>query len=153
MAKTSAGLLMFRKHDGTVEVLLVHPGGPFWTKKDEGAWSIPKGEYSQSEDPLKAAKREFNEETGFTAEGDFKPLEPVVQPSGKKVTAWAVEGDCDPAKCKSNSFSMEWPPHSGNQQQFPEIDRAEWFTIEQAKKKILKGQLPLLEQLEVIIKS
>ncbi len=122
-------------------------------KKDEGSWSIPKGEYSVEEDPLEAAKREFNEETGFVAKGNFKPLEPVVQPGGKKVTAWAFEGDCDPANCKSNTFAMEWPPHSGTQQQFPEIDRAEWFAIEQAKKKILKGQIPLLEQLERIIKS
>jgi predicted NUDIX family NTP pyrophosphohydrolase len=151
MAKRSTGLLMFRERGEQVEVFLVHPGGPFWAKKDEGAWSIPKGEYSPEEDPLEAAKREFKEETGLTAEGDFKSLKPVVQPSGKEVTAWAFEGDCDPAKCKSNTFSIEWPPHSGKQQEFPEIDRAGWFTIEEAKKKILKGQIPLLEELEQIL--
>lgn len=129
-------------------MLLVHPGGPFWAKKDEGAWSIPKGEYSAEEEPLEAAKREFKEETGLNAEGDFKPLKPVIQPSGKEVTAWAFEGDCDPAECKSNTFSMEWPPHSGRQQEFPEADLAGWFTLEEAKKKILKGQIPLLEELE-----
>jgi predicted NUDIX family NTP pyrophosphohydrolase len=169
MPKRSAGLLMYRYREGKVEVLLVHPGGPYWIKKDVGAWSIPKGEYSPEEDPLEAAKREFKEETGFTpvarpswpcyhglearATGDFRPLKPVVQPSGKEVTAWAFEGDCDPAKCKSNTFSMEWPPGSGRQQEFPEIDRAGWFTIEEAKKKILKGQIPILEQFEQVIKG
>jgi predicted NUDIX family NTP pyrophosphohydrolase len=151
MAKKSAGLLMYRKREGRIEVLLVHPGGPFWAKKDERAWSIPKGEYSAEEDPLEAAKREFKEETGFTAEGDFKQLKPIIQPSGKEVIAWAFEGDCDPAKCKSNTFSMEWPPHSGKQQEFPEIDKAEWFTTDVAKKKILRGQIPFLEQLELVI--
>jgi predicted NUDIX family NTP pyrophosphohydrolase len=152
MAKRSAGLLMYRYRAGIVEVLLVHPGGPFWVKKDEGSWSIPKGEYTQQEDSLKAAKREFEEETGVTAEGDFQPLKPVIQPSGKEVTAWAFQGDCDPALCKSNTFSMEWPPHSGKQQEFLEVDRAQWFTIEQAKKKILKGQIPILVEFELVIK-
>jgi predicted NUDIX family NTP pyrophosphohydrolase len=151
MAKRSAGLLMYRYHGGIVEVLLVHPGGPFWKKKDEGAWSIPKGEYSQDEEPLKVAKREFHEETGFIAEGEFKPLKMAVQPSGKEVTIWAFQGDCDPANCTSNTFSMEWPPRSGQQQEFPEVDRAQWFTIEQAKKKIFKGQLPIIEEFEQLI--
>ena len=153
MPRKSAGLLMYRYREGIVEVLLVHPGGPYWAKKDVGAWSIPKGEYSADEDPLEAAKREFKEETGFTAEGDFKPLKPVVQPSGKEVTTWAFEGNCDPAQCKSNTFSMEWPPHSGKQKEFPEVDRAGWFTLEEAKKKILKGQVPILEQFEQLIKT
>jgi predicted NUDIX family NTP pyrophosphohydrolase len=152
MAKRSAGLSMYRKRGGKIEVLLVHPGGPFWAKKDAGAWSIPKGEYIEEENALEAAKREFKEETGFTAARDFKMLKPVVQPGGKEITAWAFEGDCDPAKCKSNTFLMEWPPYSGNQQEFPEVDRAEWFTLDEAKKKILKGQIPLLEELEQLIK-
>jgi predicted NUDIX family NTP pyrophosphohydrolase len=153
MVKRSAGLLMYRIRGEIVEVLLVHPGGPFWAKKDEGAWSIPKGEYSKDENPFTVAKREFQEETGFVAEGEFKPLKMVVQPSGKEVTTWAFQGDCDPSLCKSNTFSMEWPPHSGKQQEFPEVDRAQWFTIEQAKKKNLKGQVPILEDFEMVIKS
>ena len=142
---------MYRKRAGDVEVFLVHPGGPFWVKKDLGAWSIPKGEYEAEEDPLAAAKREFHEETGFTVEGDFHPLEPVKQPSGKVVAAWTVEGDCDCASIKSNTFSMEWPPRSGRKREFPEIDRAEWFSIGDAKKRILKGQIGLLEQLELLL--
>lgn len=146
MSKKSAGLLLFRETTNGLEVLLVHPGGPYWAKKDEGSWSIAKGEFD-NEDPLEAAKREFEEEMGVTPTGDFLPLEPLKQPSGKLVFAWALSSDFDPASLKSNMFSMEWPPKSGQQQQFPEIDRAEWFRIDTAKRKILKGQSPFLDQL------
>jgi predicted NUDIX family NTP pyrophosphohydrolase len=153
MAKKSAGLLMFRRGSGAVEVFLVHPGGPFWARKDEGVWSIPKGEYAPGEDPLEAAGREFQEETGFEAGGDFIPLTPRKQPSGKIVSAWAFEGDCDASAIKSNSFSMEWPPRSGKQEEFPEVDRAGWFTIPAAKEKILKGQVPFLDELTEILEG
>ncbi|MFH0962516.1 MAG: NUDIX domain-containing protein [Planctomycetota bacterium] len=153
MAKTSAGLLMYRRRQGVLEVLLVHPGGPFWAKKDLGVWSIPKGEYVEREDPLEAAKREFEEETGFRAQGDFQPLTPATQPGGKVVHAWALEGDCDPSSLRSNTFTMEWPPKSGKQRDFPEVDRAAWFSIDEAKQRILKGQLPLLLQLAEILES
>jgi len=142
---------MYRQRDGVQEVLLVHPGGPFWAKKDLGAWSIPKGEYSADEDPLDAAKREFEEETGVKPVGRFTPLKPITQGGGKTVKAWVFEGDCDVTVVKSNTFSMEWPPHSGTQQEFPEIDCAEWFSIETAKQKILKGQVRLIEELEHIL--
>jgi predicted NUDIX family NTP pyrophosphohydrolase len=142
----SAGLLLFRETAG-LEVLLVHPGGPFWAKKDDGAWSIPKGEFAEGEEPLHAAKREFEEETGIPAVGDFIALEPLKQPSGKLVFAWAVRADFDPSRLKSNTFSLEWPPKSGRQQEFPEVDRAEWFNVEAARRKILKGQAPFLDQL------
>ncbi|MBI4596037.1 MAG: NUDIX domain-containing protein [Candidatus Tectomicrobia bacterium] len=149
MSKKSAGLLLFREISGELEVLLVHPGGPFWEKKDEGAWSIPKGEIDDAEDPFSAAKREFVEETGAPPGSDsFIALQPVRQPSGKLVYSWALRADFDPATLKSNMFSMEWPPKSGRQQEFPEIDRAEWFTIPLAKQKILKGQVPILDQLQ-----
>lgn len=148
MSKKSAGLLLFRETPGGLEVLLVHPGGPFWAKKDEGAWSIPKGEFGEDEDPLTAARREFEEETGFTAVGDVIPLEPLRQSSGKVVYAWAMRRNLDPSGLKSNTFSMEWPPKSGKQQEFPEIDRAAWFPIEIAKRKIMKGQVDFLAQLE-----
>ena len=147
MSKNSAGVLPFRDVSGYLEVLLVHPGGPFWAKKDEGAWSIPKGEFEDNEDPLVAAKREFEEETGIAPSGDLIPLEPLCQPSGKVVYAWAMKENLDPAALKSNTFSMEWPPKSGRQQDFPEIDRAAWLSIEAAKRKILKGQAPFLSQL------
>src|SRR5262252_3749819 len=127
MAKLSAGLLMYRRREGGLEVFLVHPGGPFWAKKDLGAWSIPKGEYDEGEEPLAAARREFEEETGIQPEGHFVPLKTIKQPGGKTVLAWAFEGDADVAAIKSNTFSMEWPPHSGKQQDFPEVDRAGWF--------------------------
>lgn len=130
-----------------MEVLLVHPGGPFWAKKDDGAWSIPKGEFADGEEPLDAAKREFEEETGIPAVGDFIALESLKQPSGKLVFAWAVRSDFDPSRLKSNTFSMEWPPKSGRQQEFPEVDKAEWFNVEAARRKILKGQAPFLDQL------
>ncbi len=143
---------MYRVRDGTTEVLLVHPGGPFWAGKDEGVWSIPKGEFTD-EDPLDAAKREFQEETGFPAAGDFYPLDPIKQTGGKRVFAWAVEGDCDAGTVRSNTFKMEWPPHSGQWKTFPEVDRAAWFTLRQAQEKILKSQRPLLDQLEKMLKS
>jgi len=153
MAKKSAGLLIFRRGSGGVEVFLVHPGGPFWARKDEGAWSIPKGEYNPGEDPFETARREFQEETGFQAGGDFISLSPRKQPSGKVVSAWAVEGDCDASAIKSNTFSMEWPPRSGKQQEFPEVDRAGWFTIPAAKEKILKGQVSFLDELMEILEK
>lgn len=147
MPRQSAGLLLFRRRAGELEVLLVHPGGPFWAKKDEGAWSIPKGEIDQDEDPLAAAKREVAEELGVAPDGDFMPLAPVRQPGGKIVQAWALEADIDAAAITSNTFQMEWPPRSGRQQAFPEVDRAAWFTISGARSKILRGQLPLLDAL------
>jgi predicted NUDIX family NTP pyrophosphohydrolase len=149
--KESAGLLMYRLHDSTLEVFLVHPGGPYWAKKDLGSWSIPKGEFEEGEDRLNAAKREFREETGFLPEGSFAALTPVKQPGGKTVYAWAVRGDCDAKTIVSNRFSIEWPPRSGKRQEFPEVDRAGWFTMELAKEKILKGQVSLLEELSQII--
>jgi predicted NUDIX family NTP pyrophosphohydrolase len=148
MSKKSAGLLLFREVSGHLEVLLVHPGGPFWAKRDEGAWSIPKGEFEGNEDPLAAAKREFEEETGFTVDGEMISLKPLRQPSGKLVYAWAIKRDLDPSDLKSNTFSMEWPPKSGRYQDFPEIDRAAWFPIEEARRKILKGQKAFLVQLQ-----
>ena len=154
MSKKSAGLLLFREVSGHLEVLLVHPGGPFWAKKDEGAWSIPKGEFEDDEEPLTAAKREFEEETGLTPpDVEVIPLEPLRQPSGKLVYAWAMKHDFDPAGLKSNTFSMEWPPKSGRYQEFPEIDRAAWFTIKEASHKILKGQAPFLDQLRQKLKA
>ena len=152
MSVKSAGLLMYRFRDSQLEVFLVHPGGPFWSKKDDGAWSIPKGEYSEEEEPFSVAKREFTEETGYEAVGEFVPLKPIKQPSGKIVSAWAVEGDCDAGSIKSNFFTMEWPPRSGKQAEFPEVDRADWFAIKMAKRKILKGQRGFLEELCGILK-
>jgi predicted NUDIX family NTP pyrophosphohydrolase len=128
-------------------VFLVHPGGPFWRSKDLGAWSIPKGEFTPDEDPLDAARREFAEETGIEVTGDFVPLAPIKQPSGKTIDAWAVEGECDPAVIRSNTFGTEWPPHSGRVQQFPEIDRAAWFAVDEARGRITKGQRGFLDQL------
>jgi predicted NUDIX family NTP pyrophosphohydrolase len=146
--KQSAGLLLFRESAGNLEVLLVHPGGPFWAKKDDGVWSIPKGEFEDDEDPFDVARREFQEETGMAPPvGEFIPLQPVRQPGGKTVHAWAVKGDFDPAALKSNTFSMEWPPRSRRQQEFPEVDRAAWLSIPLAKRKILKGQMPILVEL------
>ena len=151
MPRTSAGLLVYRRRDETVEVFLVHPGGPFWKNKDAGAWSIPKGEYPPEEPPLEAAKREFREETGFTIDGPFHELQSVKQPGGKIVHVWAAEGDFDATQVRSNTFAMEWPRGSGKFRQFPEVDRADWFTFEQARGKILAGQAPLLTQLENLI--
>jgi predicted NUDIX family NTP pyrophosphohydrolase len=147
LAKLSAGILMFRKRDSTLQVLLVHPGGPFWRNKDAGAWSIPKGEYSEGENPLAAARREFQEETGLEAQGEFIPLGQIKQPGGKVITAWAMQGDCSPAAIRSNLFSIEWPPKSGRQQEFPEIDRADWFSLRDAQTRIIKGQAGFLDEL------
>jgi predicted NUDIX family NTP pyrophosphohydrolase len=141
LPKSSAGLLLYRL---PLEVFLVHPGGPFWVNKDEGSWSIPKGEFEASEDPLAAARREFTEETGFTASGEFKRLTPLKQKSGKIVHAWAVEFDCDPTLVRSNTFVFKG-------REFPEVDRAGWFTIEEAKQKILPGQAGFLDQLNRIV--
>ena len=147
MVERSAGLLMFRRTGKTVEVLLVHPGGPFWARKDDGAWSIPKGLFEDGEDALAAARREFEEETGLLPEGDFVELGIFKQPSGKRISAWAFEGTFDPATFRSNMFTMEWPPKSGRLREFPEADRAGWFEPKQALVKILKGQRPILEAL------
>jgi len=136
----SAGLLLYRHRQGASEVFLVHPGGPFWATKDAGAWSIPKGEFEPTEDPLAAARREFTEETGFEAEGDFVPLTPLKQKSGKIVHAWAVQMDCDPAHVRSNTFTWKG-------REFPEVDRAAWFDLETAKRKILPGQQGFLDEL------
>jgi len=152
MQRTSAGLLMYRRRTRRVEVLLIHPGGPFWATKDEGAWCIPKGEFTD-EDPLEAAKREFREETGFPVDGDFQPLAPLRQAGGKMVYAWAVAGDCDAQAIRSNTFTMEWPPHSGQWKTYPEADRAAWFSLPHARKKILKSQQPLLDELEQLLKG
>jgi len=151
MAKRSAGLLMYRHRGDRVEVLLAHPGGPFWAKKDLGAWSIPKGEFDSDEDSLRAAKREFEEETGVTPEGDFIALGAQKQAGGKIVMAWAVEGNCDAPGLKSNTFSMEWPPRSGRMAEFPEVDRWGWFSVDEAREKILAGQKAFLEKLVEII--
>jgi predicted NUDIX family NTP pyrophosphohydrolase len=147
MAKQSAGILLYRVTSSGLEVLLVHPGGPFWAKKDAGAWSIPKGEFQKGEDALAAAKREFSEETGLVVHGALVPLGPAKQPSGKVIHAWALEGDCDAKGISSNLFTMEWPPRSGQHAEFPEVDRAEWFTVDRAKQKLLKGQVVFLERL------
>jgi predicted NUDIX family NTP pyrophosphohydrolase len=153
MAKKSAGILMYRRRAGVLEVFLVHPGGPFWKKKDAGAWSIPKGEEEEGEDSLEVARREFREETGFEASGEFVPLAPVRQPGGKVVTAWVLESDCDASAFKSNTFSLEWPPRSGRREEFPEVDRAGWFPLETAREKITKGQTGFLDQLNQILKG
>ena len=145
--KISAGILLYRRGRGGLEVFLVHPGGPFWAKKDLGAWSIPKGEPDEGEDLRDAAIREFSEETGFAIDGELRALRPLRQPGGKTVHAWAVEGDCDPAQLRSGMFSMEWPPRSGRQREFPEVDRGEWFTLDEARKRILAGQAPFLDEL------
>lgn len=144
--KISVGILLYRRRNQALEVFLVHPGGPFWAKKDLGAWTIPKGELAEDEDPLDAAKREFAEETGFPIDGEFTPLTPLRQPSGKIIQAWAVEGDCDPAELRSNTFEMEWPPKSGKRAAFPEVDRAEWFSLDEARQRIIAGQAPFLEE-------
>ena len=147
MPKTSAGILLFRKRAAGVQVMLVHPGGPFWAKKDEGAWSIPKGLADEGEDLLSAAKREFFEETGAAVQGEFIDLGAHKQPGGKTVVAWGCEGDFDPASLKSNTFTMEWPPRSGKTAEFPEVDKAGWYSIDEALKKVTKGQRPIIAAL------
>lgn len=151
--KLSAGLLLFRFHQSTPEFLLVHPGGPFWAKKDAGSWSIPKGEIEKDEDPLAAAIRECQEETGIMAEGNFIELTLVKQKSGKLVYAWAVEADVDPAAITSNTFEMEWPPRSGIKKSFPEIDNAAWFTAAEAEIKMIEAQLPLIRELATLLQA
>ena len=145
-------MLLYRFHNKMPQVLLVHPGGPFWIKKDLGAWSIPKGEFGLDEDPLEAAKRELEEETGIKATGGtFIELTPVKQKSGKLVHAWALHKDIDPASIRSNNFEMEWPPKSGNKKAFPEIDQAAWFNMDEAKKKVISAQAPLIDELKAKI--
>jgi predicted NUDIX family NTP pyrophosphohydrolase len=148
----SAGILLYRLRDGRIEVLLVHPGGPFWSNKDDGAWSIPKGQYEIAEDPLVVARREFYEETGSHVSGPFIPLTPLKQPSGKVIAAWAVEGDLDAGAIRSNTFSLEWPPKSGKHQEFPEVDRAGWYDLSLAAMKLLPGQRAFLDQLQRLLK-
>ena len=153
MPKKSAGLLLYRESHGEIEVFLVHPGGPFWVNRDKGVWSIPKGEFSE-EKPLEAAKREFNEETGFTIDGKFTPLNPIKQSSMKVVYAWVVKGDIDADAIRSNTFSIEWPNGSGNIREFPEVDKAGWFPVKLARQKILSGQMKLLDQfMNLLIKK
>ncbi|HEU5312097.1 MAG TPA: NUDIX domain-containing protein [Candidatus Eisenbacteria bacterium] len=150
-AKRSAGILLFRR--GTrhpIEILLVHPGGPFWERKDAGVWTIPKGEHEEDEDPLEAARREFEEETSHRPDGRFHPMPPVKQKSGKIVLGWAMEGDFDPAQLRSNTFEVEWPPRSGRKRAFPEVDRAEWFGLEEAAVKIRPEQKPFLDEVRRI---
>jgi predicted NUDIX family NTP pyrophosphohydrolase len=150
--KQSAGILLYKKENGQPLFFLVHPGGPFFKNKDSGSWTIPKGEYLDDEEALTAAKREFAEETGMNIDGDFKPLKPIKQKSGKTVHAWAVEGDIDANTILSNTFQIEWPPKSGKLQSFPEIDRAAWFNYETAKEKIIPAQIGLLDELMHLIK-
>ena len=150
--KQSAGILLYRMRVGIAEVFLVHPGGPFWARKDAGAWSIPKGEFEEG-DPLEAAKREFREETGSPIDGTFVTLAPLKQRGGKVVHAWAVEGNIDASLIKSNTFAMEWPPRSGRQQEFPEVDRGGWFTIPAAAEKLIAGQRGFLDELERMLRS
>ncbi len=151
MAKTSAGLLMYRRLRSGIEVFLVHPGGPFWVKKDRGAWTLPKGEYTEGEDALAAAQREFNEETGFQASGPFHTLGAIRQVGGKIVSAWAFEGDCDPQQLRSNLCRIEWPPRSGQFLEVPEVDRGAWFTLPDAGASILQSQRPLLQALRSLL--
>jgi predicted NUDIX family NTP pyrophosphohydrolase len=151
MAKTSAGLLMYRVQDGVLEVLLVHPGGPFWARKDQGAWFVPKGEIEPGEGELAAAEREFEEETGARPTGPYLSLGSVKHKSGKQVIAWAFAGTCNPSEVKSNTFMMEWPPRSGRQEEFPEVDRAEFFTVAQARDRMHVQEFELLERLQAIL--
>ncbi len=153
MAKISAGLLLYRRRGGALEVFLVHPGGPFWAKKDIGAWSVPKGEVEPGQDELSEARRELQEETGHRVDGPFRPLKPVKQAGGKAVHAWAVEADCDAERIVSNSFTMEWPPRSGRMQSFPEVDRAAWLDLPTARRKINPAQVALLDELENAVGS
>ena len=153
MPRKSAGILLYRFQKDGVEVFLVHPGGPFWVNKDNGSWSIPKGEYNDDEDALKAAQREFQEETGLSIQGNFIELGEVRQPSGKRVMVWALENDQEVEDIRSNTFQLEWPPKSGKMQEFPEVDRGGWFSIPEARQKILKGQISFLDKLKEKIKT
>lgn len=150
MAKHSAGILVYRKRDG-IEVFLIHPGGPFFARKDDGVWSVPKGEFEPDEDPLHAAKREFEEETGHKVSGDFTPLLPAKQKGGKIVRVWAIEGDVDAESIVSNTFQLAWPPRSNKIQTFPEVDKAAWFHLDIAREKINAGQISLLDQLGILL--
>jgi predicted NUDIX family NTP pyrophosphohydrolase len=147
LPRTSAAILPYRIRDGRLEVFLVHPGGPFWSKKNYGAWSMAKGEFVPPEEPLDAAKREFREETGFDVVGALLPLAPRTQPGGKVISAWATEADYDPRALRSNTFVMEWPKGSGTGTEYPEVDRAEWFDLDEARTRILPGQVPFLDEL------
>lgn len=153
MPKLSAGLLVYRRSDRGLEILLVHPGGPYWAKKDDGAWSIPKGEYEPDEDPLEVALREFEEEIGKTPPdpAGAVSLGELRQPSGKVVSAWALEGDVDVTEVQSNTFEMEWPPRSGRTREVPEVDRAGWFGLEEARRKLLRGQLGFIDRLSELL--
>ena len=155
MPKRSAGLLVYRRVEGEPEVLLVHPGGPYWAKKDDGAWSLPKGEYEPDEDPLDVAVREFEEELGIEPPEAKEPtfLGEVRQPGGKLVSAWAVQGEVDVSDVRSNTFTMEWPPRSGRRAEFPEVDRAGWFDLEPARRKLLRGQLGLLDRFAELLEA
>ena len=152
-ARTSAAILPYRLTAGQLEVFLVHPGGPFWAKKDLGAWSLAKGEVESPEDPREAARREFSEETGFAVDGRLIALTPRKQPSGKTVHAWAVEADYDPSAIRSNTFEMEWPPGSGSRRTFPEIDRAAWFDLDEARRRLLPGHVAFLDELTALLAS
>ena len=152
-AKQSAGLLLYRWGDEGLEVLLAHPGGPFWAKKDLGAWSIPKGEFLEDEEPLSAARREFAEEIGTRVDGEVLALTPLKQPSRKTIHAFAIEHDLNVERITSNSFEMEWPPRSGKSQSFPEVDRAAWFKLEEARQRIQPGQAPILDELARLLSA
>jgi predicted NUDIX family NTP pyrophosphohydrolase len=151
MPKLSAGVLMYRYRNGELQVFLVHPGGPFWAKKDLESWSIPKGEYTSDEEAVTAAAREFQEETGFQIHGKLRELGVVKQAGGKVVSAWCFEGDCEPAALVSNTFEMEWPPRSGRMAAFPEVDRGEWFSLAAARDRILKSQAPFVDMLILLL--
>ena len=153
MARQSAGLLVYKRAKSGLQIFLVHPGGPFWAKKDRGAWSIPKGEFAEGEEALAAACREFREEVGQDVAGPFVALTPRRQPSRKMIHAWAVEGEVDAEALVSNEFELEWPPRSGRMQRFPEVDAGTWFTFEEAKGRIQPGQLPILEELAQLLEE
>ena len=146
-SKRSAGIVLYRRRLGAIEILLVHPGGPYWEHRDDAAWSIPKGEYEVDEEPLAAARREFEEETGIPATGNFIELGELRQPGGKVVSAWAFEGDCDPKDLRSNTFTLEWPPKSGRQMEFPEVDRGSWYSVEEARRRLTPGQIIFVDRL------
>lgn len=151
MPKKSAGLLVYRWINKKVEVFLVHPGGPIWKNRDDGAWSIPKGEFEDGEEALEAAIREFEEETGFNIEGKFEVLQPVKLKGGKVIHSWAVEADLDSGRIKSDTFELEWPSRSGKKQSFPEVDRANWFDLNTARRKLNPGQVAMIDQLEELL--